>query len=178
MLHLIYGGSGSGKSSLAETMLAQSGPPGATRIYIATMSPGDAEAKGRILRHQAERAHKGFQTIERYADLQSLTVPSGSFALLECLGNLVANEMFSSERAGVNTEAAVLRGLEHIERHAAEILVVSNDVFADGVEYPDETRAYCDTLASLHRALAARAQTVIETVCGIPIVHKQEGGCR
>lgn len=175
MMALIYGGSGSGKSKFAEDLLLAPGARELPRVYIATMFPGDAEARARIERHRAARAHKGFSTVELYTDLASSEIPSGCAVLLECLGNLAANEIFAPGGAGADARDAVLRGLETIARRAARVAVVSNDVSADGAEYPAATRRYIDTLAALNRLIAARSALVVETVCGIPLRHKDDG---
>ena len=175
MLALIYGGSGSGKSELAENMLLASRREGSPLLYVATMRPDGGEARGRIARHQANRSHKGFATIERYTDLGGMTIPDGANVLLECLGNVVANEMFAPGGAGEAAGDAVLRGLEHIARSAGRTIVVTNDVFSDGVEHTAETGVYLRVLAELNRAVAAKSAIVIETVCGIPLRHKDDG---
>lgn len=43
------------------------------------------------------RAGKGFETVERYTALDELVLPKGSVVLLECMTNLVANEMFRED---------------------------------------------------------------------------------
>lgn len=170
MCTLVYGGSGSGKSEFAEGLFAGSGER--PLVYIATMFPGDAEARERIVRHRANRAHKGFATMELYTGLARATIPAGSAVLLECLGNLVANEMFSPEGAGSGTRRAVLDGLDAVAGRAERVVVVSNDVFSDGVVYPPETMEYLRVLAELNAAVARRSDAVVETVCGIPLWHK------
>ena len=49
---------------------------------------------------------KGFETIERYTDLSGLELPKEGVALLECLSNLTANEMFEPEGAKERTVQA------------------------------------------------------------------------
>ena len=58
MLHLITGGSGSGKSRYAEEQILKLGP--GRRIYVATMYPYDEDSLRRIDRHRAMRAEKNF----------------------------------------------------------------------------------------------------------------------
>ena len=53
MLGLIIGGSGSGKSAIAETLIVSYGA--SRRYYIATMSASDAESQRRIARHRRMR---------------------------------------------------------------------------------------------------------------------------
>ena len=89
MLHLITGGSGSGKSRYAEGEILKLGP--GRRIYIATMYPSDEESRQRIARHRAMRAEKNFETIECYTAMAHKEFPKGANILLECMSNLVAN---------------------------------------------------------------------------------------
>ena len=93
MFTLVIGGSASGKSEYAERFVLSldgSGP----RIYIATMEPFGSEAQARIARHHAMRRGRGFETLECYQNIGSISVPLNSNVLLEDLGNLVANELF------------------------------------------------------------------------------------
>ena len=55
---------------------------------------------------------------------------------------------------------------------AADIVVVSNEIFSDGTPYDPSTQAYIARLARLNAALAQRADAAVEVVCGIPIVQK------
>lgn len=52
------------------------------------------------------------------------------------------------------------------------LVVVSGDLFRDGVDYPTETGVYLDLMARLHQDLAAQANQVIELVCGLPVRWK------
>ena len=61
MMIFVSGGSSSGKSAFAESLIVKSGI--ARRLYIATMEPFGAEAAVRIERHRALRAGKGFDTV-------------------------------------------------------------------------------------------------------------------
>ena len=56
MIHLVTGGSGSGKSAYAEQCILDFG--GTRRVYIATMQPFGAEGQARIARHRKLRAAK------------------------------------------------------------------------------------------------------------------------
>lgn len=175
MLTLVLGGSASGKSEYAEQLAVAAGAP---RFYIATMEPFDEECRRRIGRHRRMRAEKGFETIERYTGLEGLDLPRRGVVLLECMSNLAANEMYAPAGAGEQGAlAAILRGVERLERQAAHLVVVSNDVFADGAaQYDVSTRRWLHLLGQVNSRLAARAAGVCEVVCGIPLWHK--GGPR
>ena len=112
MFHVVTGGSGSGKSAFAEQCILDC--QGNKRIYIATMYPFDEESHRRIARHRAMRAEKKFTTIERYTDLEHLTIPQGADVLLECMSNLTANEIYQEGGAGDNTVKAILNGIHHL----------------------------------------------------------------
>lgn len=173
MKTLIIGGSASGKSEYAEALL--NGVE--DKIYIATMQPFGDAAKRQIERHRSMRAKKGFETLERFTALRTLTedeLPQGCSVLLECLGNLAANELFSPEGAGDAAKAQILAGIELLERRCRNLVVVTNDVFADVRPYDQSTEGYLSLLGFCNAALAARFDEVIEVVCGIPIMQKGE----
>ena len=173
MLIFVSGGSGSGKSAFAESLIVQSGIE--KRAYIATMAPFGAEGQARIARHRALRAGKGFTTCERLRDLEGIDVPPGCAALLEDLTNLFANEWFGAAGEAGDPDTAgenVLLGLRRLKRGAALTVVVGNDIFSDGMDYDAETLRYLLALAEVNCAAASMADAVYEVVCGIPICHK------
>ena len=161
MFVLVTGGAASGKSAYAENLLLRS--PASPKWYLATMLAQDAESRARVERHRAMRKGKGFLTLE---------CPFALAILLECLSNLLANECFCPEGAGEHAQEAILRGIERLCSAAADIVVVSNEIFSDGTPYDPSTQAYIACLARLNAALSQRADAVVEVVCGIPIVQK------
>lgn len=171
MLILVSGGSASGKSKYAEDLVVQA--PAGPRLYVATMQVWDGESRKRVERHRAMRAGKGFRTEERPVGLAELPVPDGSVILLEDLSNLTANEWFGDQ----GMEGAfdrVLLGMEMLKGRAAMTVVVTNELFSDGIQYDKETAEYLNCLARLNRAVAAQADQVWEVVCGRPICWKGE----
>ena len=169
MLILVSGGSASGKSKYAEDLAAWT-PPG-ERIYVATMRVWDGESRRRVERHRAMRAGKGFRTEERPVHLDHMPVPAGAAVLLEDLSNLTANEWFGPE-GPEGAEARVLSGVRRLKEAAACTVVVTNELFSDGVAYDKETADYLSALARLNAAVAAEADRVYEVVCGIPVCWK------
>lgn len=170
---LVIGGAASGKSEYAEALALLMPEP---RIYIATMMPLDNEDRMRIERHRMMRREKRFYTMERYIDMKRLILPERGTVLLECLGNLTANELFSENGAKGETFDAVMRGIEAIKAQCDNLIVVSNDVFSDGSAYAEETLKYLRTLSDINRALASRFESVAELVCGIPLFLKGASG--
>lgn len=166
MVTIVIGGAASGKSEFAEALVQTL--PG-QRVYVATMEPYDGECLARIEKHRRQRAGKGFLTLERYRDLGGLEVPAGANVLLECMSNLLANELYSPQGGG---SAAVLGGVERLSQRCAHLTIVANEVFSGGCDYEGDTLRYLRELGAVNRALAAQADRVVEVVCGCPNVLK------
>ena len=161
MLILVSGGSASGKSRYAEELVVRT--QAGERIYVATMQVWDAESRKRVERHRAMRPVR----------LGEMPVPEGAVVLLEDLSNLAANEWFDGgDRAGVPER--VLTGIRKLRDRSSTVVVVTNELFSDGVCYDPETAAYLACLAQLNRVIAAQADRVYEVVCGIPVCWKGE----
>lgn len=172
MITLVTGGSGSGKSAYAESVVTKFGD--LNRIYIATMYPYDKESFKRIERHQNMRAEKKFTTIECYTGLKNVIIPKDSCVLLECMSNLVANEMFQEDGADKNTVSAVMEGVLNLNQQAEQLVIVTNEIFSDGIEYDPETMRYQKYLGEINRQTAKLAGRITEVVYGIPICRKEQ----
>ena len=168
---LLTGGSACGKSTFAERLAVQLPGP---RYYIATMRPYDEECLRKIARHRRLRAGKGFETIERQTDLEKIVLPRRGTALLECMCNLTANEMFDDEGNIRDVYGHILKGVAALAAQCEHLIVVTNDVGADRGPYSRETVEYIRLLGRLNRALAREADCVCELVCGIPLLWKGE----
>jgi adenosylcobinamide kinase/adenosylcobinamide-phosphate guanylyltransferase len=172
MLTLVVGGAASGKSEYAEELILRLGEM--PRYYIATMQPFDEETAARIVKHQRMRAGKRFETIECYTDLASVHLPQRGAVLLECMSNLAANERYSPAGAGENAHRAILEGVAALERQCEHLVIVSNEVFSGGQNYAGDTDAYLRLLAGINRAIAARADRVVEIAHEIPYDYKAQ----
>lgn len=177
MLALITGGSGSGKSAYAEALCVklQQKRKKTPMVYIATMYPFDEEAFRKIERHRQLRKDKNFETVECFTNLKEviLTQPDTT-VLLECMSNLTANEMYQENGAGDKTVETVCEGLEHLCGQASDVVVVSNEIFSDGIKYDPETFRYQEYLGKINQYIAKKADLVVEVVYGIPLVQKGE----
>lgn len=169
---LVVGGAGSGKSAWAEGLILRSGAT--KRIYLATMEPFGGEAAARIEKHRVMRRDKGFETLECYVDLSGMTLPADSAVLLEDMGNLCANELFSPQGAGETAAEEILRGVEQLHRRCRDVVIVSNEVFTGGLEYVGDTERYLSVLSYVNRKLAFMADAVCEVSAGIATYYKGE----
>ena len=170
MIVLVTGGSGCGKSTWAEKLVASL--PDEKRVYLATMQVYDEESVQRVARHRAQRADKGFVTIECEKDLASAKMEEGSIVLLEDLVNLAANEMFDGGDAG-----RIVPALRELAKKCRHLVMVTNDVFSDGIPYAESTQAYLRELSDINRQAALMADTVVEVVYSIPVCVKGELPC-
>lgn len=186
MIHLVIGGSGSGKSEYAENLLVDS----QRKYYIATMQVYDAEGRKKVARHQKLRVGKGFQTIEQPRNMHKAAEivtrdrkETENEALLECMSNLVANEMFDGETedfaSGMSeTEREdflvekVTGGIRTLAEKLDKLVIVSNNVFEDGISYDTQTMSYIRVLGRVNQELARMADHVTEVVVGIPVKVK------
>lgn len=178
MITLVIGGSGSGKSEYGELIL-QAIQGVDAKYYIATMIAFGEEGKKRVERHRKLRQGKGFITIEQTVDIIESTQAmecqdkevSSCAAILECVSNLVANEMFREE--GKKSEKDLDRTLGNelmaLANCFQDFVIISNNVFEDGILYDEGTRKYQECLARLNQYLASAADRVVEVVAGIPI---------
>lgn len=193
MITLVTGGSGSGKSAYAESLLYSCE---GIRYYIATMQIYDAEGEKKVERHRKLRAGKGFLTIEspinvgkiqfacagkaeqaQYRQEVERKVQGSSekkSALLECMSNLTANEMFTKD--GMKSEEEVVEKIvseiQTLSQKLDNLVIVTNNVFEDGVIYDAGTMEYLKALGRINAALARLADRVAEVVVGIPVELK------
>ena len=193
MITLVTGGSGSGKSAYAESLLSSCE---GIKYYIATMQIYDAEGEKKVERHRKLRAGKGFLMIEspmnvgkirfacdggseqaQYRQEAERKVQGSSekkSALLECMSNLTANEMFTKD--GMKSEEEVVEKIvseiQTLSQKLDNLVIVTNNVFEDGVIYDAGTMEYLRALGRINAALARLADRVAEVVVGIPVELK------
>lgn len=168
MMTVVTGGSKCGKSGYAEKILDKfSGK----KFYIATMIPYGDEAQNAIEHHRKIRMNKGFETIEKYTDIDEIILPENNVILLECMGNLCANEMFGYKKPTNPTEK-IISGVEYLNSKTHHLVVVTNNVACDGFSYEKETMKYIRILSEINQRMAEIADNVIECVYGIPLSLK------
>ena len=172
MTELVIGGNGSGKSAYAEKEVLAAG---CGRVYyLATMRVLDEEMERKVARHRRMRAGRGWLTIEQPVDIgQAANVISGdsSAALLECLSNLAANEMFRGGQIVPEDTVVqnIVAGIHRLMACTDCLVLVSNSVFSDGITYDEGTEAYIRALGRINQEISGMADRVTEVVAGIPV---------
>jgi len=169
----ISGGCKNGKSYYAQRLaMAQRNN---SLYYIATMKPVDDEDKKRIADHRSERDGWGFATVEQPVDIEKILEKSdknGSF-LLDSLTALLANEMFMPD-GSVNNNAAkkIKTGLAQVIREVDNIVIVSDYIYSDAIQYDPLTELYIESLAELDCAAAKDCEVVLEVAYTNVVIHK------
>ena len=193
MMILVIGGSGSGKSAYAESLTDDlmkgadtegkaderdcAAEAECRKYYLATMKIFDEEGRKKVGRHRSLRNGKGFYTVEQPTDIHRAVekMEAGErIVLLECLSNLTANEMFSGEEPAAAGQVVekIMRGLEALKAQTTHLIVVTNNVFEDGIAYEEATMEYIRAMGKLNQRLADLADQVVEVVVGIPVIIK------
>ena len=182
MIITVIGGSASGKSKIAEDLICSlSGSQ--KKYYIATMKVGeDEENIERVKKHRFLRKDKGFETIEAPVGIdKALDVigsEKGKNVLIECMSNLVANEMFFDSMV-VSKEETVKKVVDQISvlsKNADNVVIVTNNIFEDGREYDKYTTDYLEALSLINQKIIEMSDEAYEAVVGIPVRIKKVSG--
>ncbi len=180
---LVTGGSASGKSEFAENIALSLSE---NRFYVATMIVYDNDARTRVQRHREMRQNKHFKTLEFPRNVAEAPVEKDGVVLLDCVGNLVSNEMFIDEsfEYKANTLARleqsdvatkIASDISKLADKCDNIVLVTNEVGIESLEgYSDETLAYIEQIGKANALLAQLCDIVYEVVCGIPVLLKGE----
>lgn len=166
MTVLVTGTVNSGKSALAEDIAMHTGD--STRYYLATMKICDEEGRRRVIKHRKQREGKGFITVEMQYNIgrfpEKITSPESSTVLLECVSNLVGNEMHEG-RAGVRAllndpegregfADGIAEDIGKLARAVNNLVIVTNSYEDHDEGYDEETALYVKLLDMVNERLA------------------------
>ena len=152
-----------------------------TEVPGVLMQVYDEEGQEKVFKHQKMREGKGFLTIEQSTDIHQAAdkmekdTTIENVGLLECMSNLVANEMFREGqiRDCDLVKKNIIDGIEELLKTVKDFIIVTNNVFEDGIVYDETTMNYIRTMGCINQELAKMADKVIEVVVGIPIIVKE-----
>lgn len=169
-LHLILGGSRSGKSRRAEEVASAKGVP---VTYVATYATAqfDPEMEQRVARHRQQRpAH--WTTIENRFDLKVLFQEQrNSLILVDCLTLWLSYRQMTESR-----EEVILAELEEAVRFllpaSPGLIVVSNELGLGLVPSSPEGRSFRDLAGHANQLMARFASRVEFMVAGLPMLLK------
>lgn len=157
MIVLCIGTPGSGKSKFAENK-AEELSDNKSKIYIATMEPYGQEGYERVKRHRHMREGKQFITIEKYTDLceiyEEISAYKPGCCLVECVTNLVGNEMHSKKNMRVGADDLadkIVNDLLGISRLSDNMVIVTNEF--DNIYDDPDTLNYVNLLHDVNERL-------------------------
>ncbi len=154
MITLVLGGTRSGKSAVAERLVAGVAGP---VTYVATGTETDADMAARIAAHRARRP-AGWATVECGAELVGALRAVVGTALVDALGTwLAAVPAFAVDTAGLCQAL--------LARHG-DTVVVSEEVGMGVHPASVVGRQFRDALGELNQAVAAVADRTLLVVAG------------
>jgi len=168
LITLVLGGTRSGKSRYAETLVEAAG----AGFYLATAQAFDGEMEERIRLHK-ERRGDLWTTHEEPLNLaQAIADKSGPnhMVLVDCLTLWLSNLM----DAGKDIDAEAAKLCETLSNAKGPVVLVSNEVGMGIVPENALSRAFRDHQGRLNQAVAAAADKVVFVAAGLPLVMKDE----
>lgn len=167
-LTFVLGGAASGKSAIAEQIVAATGKP---KVYLATAQAFDVEMKEKIKAHQQMRG-TGWTTIEEPLDIADIVRrqnPS-DVLLIDCLTLWLTNIILAEQ----DTDQAFDGLLAELGKAPCDIVLVSNEV-GHGI-VPDNalSRQFRAAQGKLNQQIAAICNPVVAVMAGLPIPLKGE----
>ncbi|MBM2293669.1 bifunctional adenosylcobinamide kinase/adenosylcobinamide-phosphate guanylyltransferase [Sulfitobacter pseudonitzschiae] len=162
----VLGGAASGKSAFAENVIINSG---LIPVYLATARIWDAEIKDRVKVHR-DRRDAAWINFEATHDLAHVLCErdASEAVLIDCATMWLTNHVMDGNNLA-QAQAALMQALDDC---AAPVVIVSNELGQGIVPADADTRAFREAQGRLNIALAARADTAIQVVAGLPNVLK------
>ena len=169
MIYFFIGKSNTGKSERAEELVMKTGL--SNKLYIATRKVMDEEGERRVQKHRKQREGKGFETLEIPMKLTEgigqIEDKENTVILLECISNLVGNEMYDNPlRAGLDEDTfarEIAEDIRLLAASASELIVVSS-VYDMKDDYSEETLKYIRYLDRTNEEIKHISDKVFEDV--------------
>jgi adenosylcobinamide kinase/adenosylcobinamide-phosphate guanylyltransferase len=151
---LITGTEKCGKSEFAEIKALDFNLP---CYYIATMKPYGEEGQKRVEKHRKMRSGKGFITIEKQVDINEVIIHNfQSTVLLECISNLVANEVFDNKKSS----DIILQDIIELSEKSRNFIAVTTVFNAENCD--KETINYIETINFISNKFAEKCDYVYD----------------
>lgn len=169
---LVTGGTRSGKSYLAlQKALVYSGE----RLFFATATLCDKEMEERIAKHQEERGNS-FTTIETPYILAETLREKGTsevaVILIDCLTIWIGNLMYKHGDNASLINSAIDDLCTTVTEIPVDCIIVTNEVGMGIVPENKMAREFRDLAGLVNRRIAAAAEEVFLSVCGISLKIK------
>lgn len=142
--------------------------------YVATMNPYDLEDLKRIENHLKEREGYGFNTIEETMNMGKVSkmIQKEDIVLIDSITSLVTNYMFQGKDFFKEVSEDILSGILEIINAAGDVVIVSDYLFSDSIQYDYYTESFRKEIGIINRKLAEVSDIVVECSYGNIIYHK------
>lgn len=97
---------------------------------------------------------KDLRQLRGYTELDELILPKNCVVLLECMSNLVANEMFREDGFHPEVSEKITEGVRNLLSQAEHVVIVTNEIFSDGILYEGEPKSIRNSWDSINCNLA------------------------
>lgn len=164
---LITGGQRSGKSSYGEKLALSWSP---RPVYLATSRVWDAEHAARIARHKNRRGRE-WENIEEEKNLSRHNL-TGRVVLIDCITLWATNFFYDTQGNVEESLEALTDEFSRFIAHPARYIFISNEIGMGGMPTNEIQRHFSDLQGWLNQRIAARADSVILMVSGIPVKVK------
>lgn len=162
LLTLVLGGARSGKSKHAEGIITALPAPW---LYVATAQALDADMRRRIAAHRARRG-TGWITVEAPIDVAgAVATDADRPVLVDCLTLWVSNLLLDAR----DVAAATAELDTALDTRSAPTVLVANEVGLGIVPNNALAREFRDRAGFLNQHLAARANSVLFLIAGLPV---------
>ncbi len=166
-LVLVLGGTRSGKSAVAESLVAGAASASCV-VYVATGSAGDPEMAARIAAHRARRPTT-WRTVETQDPAAAVrAAPPGSAVLVDALGLWLAARL-DADRGLLLAEVGALAAAA-LAHDGGPVVVVAEEAGLGVVPTGAATRRWLDLLGEAKQRLAALAGRTLLVVAGHPLL--------
>jgi adenosylcobinamide kinase/adenosylcobinamide-phosphate guanylyltransferase len=163
----ITGGARSGKSRYAQELALQwSSRP----VYVATARQWDDEFRQRVRRHQQERDER-WTSIEEEKHIGRLPL-EGRVVVIDCVTLWITN-FFADLRQDIDACLEACRQeIVELARQDAVLIIISNEIGMGMHADTEAGRRFTDLQGWVNQYIAARADTVVFMISGIPLTVK------
>ncbi|MBY6411405.1 bifunctional adenosylcobinamide kinase/adenosylcobinamide-phosphate guanylyltransferase [Rhodococcus sp. BP-252] len=171
---LVLGGTRSGKSAYAESLVDSASPV----RYVATgrRDPSDADWQARIDSHVARRPAE-WTTVEASSDLPAVIGGSDDSTIVDDLGTWLTHTIddLNAWDSPRGTVAPRVDAVVHaVAAHSGHLVLVSPEVGMSVVSETRSGRLFQDEIGAMNSSLAAVCDTVVLVVAGLPLTLKSD----
>ncbi len=170
MLYFVTGGERSGKTRFA-TALAQFLSDGRDKpLYIATARPWDDDFRERIAKHIQARG-SDWENVEQEKQI-SRVIPARRVVVIDCVTLWLTNYFSDNNGDMSRSLAEASTELESLFKQNATLIIISNEIGMGGHADTELGRKFTELHGWVNQQIAARADTVVFLVSGIPVTIK------